>query len=429
MKKALKIIGWTLLGIVLTVVAVVCIAMYVVFTPARLTPVARQAADKFIACQYEIGEVDLTFFSTFPRFGLRADGLLLINPKAGAQNDTVVEARHFTATVDVMEFINHSNLHVHEAILDDAQVNFYIAEDGTTNLTGAFITSPDTVQEEDTTAFSLPFNELRVDGLRLKAKTITFVDAKDTIEASLGATELSAKAESWDDMLIALEANDVCAQLKGETYADSLHVELLAPLAMNLDSMHFALDGAYLAVNDFGLRLEGDVTLGDAIDMDARLTTDTWDIESVMDLVPKSFTKSIESYNLQGDIKLDATAKGTYSDTEMPVVTLHAAKAHLWKSELEAKGVISDMERDMLLDLQLALNANLPDFKAFLPKEMTLTGKTKGTAKAKIRLSDLTEMRLHKGKISADLNLKDIHYAMDSMVADQIGRASGRERV
>ena len=418
MKKALKIIGWTLLGLVLTVIAVVCIAMYVVFTPARLTPVARQAADKFIACQYEIGEVDLTFFSTFPRFGLRADGLLLINPKAGAQNDTVVEAKHFTATVDVMEFLNHSNLHVHEAILDDAQVNFYIAEDGTTNLTGAFITSPDTVQEEDTTAFSLPFNELRVDGLRLKAKTITFVDAKDTIEASLGATELSAKAESWDDMLIALEANDVCAQLKGETYADSLHVELLAPLAMNLDSMHFALDGAYLAVNDFGLRLEGDVTLGDAIDMDARLTTDTWDIESVMALVPKSFTKSIEAYNLQGDIKLDATAKGTYSDTQMPVITLHTAKAHLWKSELEAKGVISDMERDMLLDLQLALSANLPDFKAFLPKEMTLTGKTKGTAKAKIRLSDLTEMRLHKGKISADLNLKDIHYAMDSMVAD-----------
>ena len=418
MIKALKIIGWTLLGIVLTVIAVVCIAMYVVFTPARLTPVARQAADKFIACQYEIGEVDLTFFSTFPRFGLRADGLLLMNPKAGAQNDTVVEAKHFTATVDVMEFINHSNLHVHEAILDDAQVNFFIAEDGTTNLTGAFITSPDTVQEEDTTAFSLPFNELRVDGLRLKAKTITFVDAKDTIEASLGATELSAKAESWDDMLIALDANDVCATLKGETYADSLHVELLAPLAMNLDSMHFALDGAYLAVNDFGLRLEGDVTLGDAIDMDARLTTDTWDIESVMALVPKSFTKSIEAYNLQGDIKLDATAKGTYSNTQMPVVTIHAAKAHLWKSELEAKGVISDMERDMLLDLQLALNANLPDFKAFLPKEMTLTGKTKGTAKAKIRLSDLTEMRLHKGKISADLNLKDIHYAMDSMVAD-----------
>ena len=416
--KALKIIGWTLLGIVLTVIAVVCLAMYVVFTPARLTPVARQVADKFIACPYEIGEVDLTFFSSFPRFGLRADGLLLINPKEGAQNDTVVEAKHFVATVDVAEFLNHKNLHVYEAILDDASVNFYIAPDGTTNLSGAFITSPDTVEEIDTTAFSLPFDELRVDGLRIKANAITFVDAKDTIEASLGETELSAKAESWDDMLIGLEAKDVCARLKGETYADNLHVELIAPMAMNLDSMHFAFDGAYLSVNEFGIRLEGDITLGDAIDMDARLTTDTWDIESVMELVPKSFTKAIESYKLQGDITLDASAKGTYSDNSMPVVTLHQLKTNLWKSQLEAKGTISDIEKDMLLDLQLALNANLPDFKAFLPKAMTLTGKTKGTANAKIHLSDLTEMRLHKGKIGADLTLKDIHYAMDSMIAD-----------
>ena len=416
--KALKIIGWTLLGLVLTVVAVACIAMYIIFTPERLTPVARQAADKFIACKYEIGEVDLTFFSTFPRFGLRADGLLLINPKEGAQSDTVVEAKHLVATVDVAEFLNHQNLHVYEAILDDASVNFYIAPDGTTNLSGAFITSPDTVEEVDTTAFSLPFNELRVDGLRIKANAITFVDAKDTIEASLGETELSAKAESWDDMLIGLEAKDVCARLKGETYADNLHVELIAPMAMNLDSMHFAFDGAYLSVNEFGIRLEGDITLGDAIDMDARLTTDTWDIESVMAIVPKRFTKSIEAYKLQGDILLDASAKGTYSDSSMPVVTLHQLKANLWKSQLEAKGTISDIEKDMLLDLQLALNANLPDFKAFLPKAMTLTGKTKGTANAKIHLSDLTEMKLHKGKIGADLTLKDIHYAMDSMIAD-----------
>ena len=115
--KALKIIGWTLLGLVVTFVAVVCIAMYKIFAPAHRTPIARQAAAKFITCEHEIGEVELTFFSTFPRFGLRADGLLLINPKAGAQNDTVVEAKHLIATVDVKEFINNNNLHVHVAFL------------------------------------------------------------------------------------------------------------------------------------------------------------------------------------------------------------------------------------------------------------------------------------------------------------------------
>ena len=160
MKTALKVIGWTLLSLVLVVVAAVCIAVHIVFTPDKLTPIARDAAGKFITCDYEIGEVDLTFFSTFPRFGLRADGLLLINPMEGAQSDTVVVAKHLVATVDVKEFLKNENLHVHELTLDGARVNFFIAPDGTNNLE-VFVSSPDTIEEVDTTAFSLPFRPLR----------------------------------------------------------------------------------------------------------------------------------------------------------------------------------------------------------------------------------------------------------------------------
>lgn len=416
MKTALKIIGWSLLGIVLTVIVAVSIAMYVVFTPARLTPIARQAAAEFITCPYEIGEVDLTFFSTFPRFGLRADGLLLINPKEGAQNDTVVEAGHLVATVDVMEFVNHSNLHVHELTLSGASVNFFIAPDGSNNL-DVFVSSPDTIEEEDS-EFSLPFKSLRVDGLRLQAKGITFVDAKDTINASLGTTELSAKADSWDEILLALDATDVCAELKGETYADHLHLELLTTLGMNLEKMHFDAQSLHLAINDFNLQMAGEVTLGDDIDMDVRLTTDTWQIEPLLALVPKQFTQSIAGYNLSGAIALDATAKGKLGENKIPDVTIHKVHADLWHSAIDLDGAVSDIATDMLIDANLALKANLPDFKAFLPKNMTLKGMAAGMAKTKIRLSDLSDMRLEKGKTSADLTLTDIHYAMDSMIAD-----------
>lgn len=457
MKRALKILGWTLLSIVLAVVLVASIAIYVVFTPERLTPIARQAADKFITCEHEIGEVDLTFFSTFPRFGLRADGLLLINPKAGAQNDTVVEAKHLVATVDVMEFLNNKNLHVHEAILDDATVNFYIAGDGTTNLTDVFVTSPDTT-EEDTSAFSLPFDALRVDGLRIKANAITFLDDKDTICASLGLTELSAKAESWDDMLIALETKDVCANLKGDSYADSLHVEILAPLAMNLDSMHFAFDGARLAVNDFNLRLEGEVTIQDSIAIDANVKTDKWQVQPLLALVPAKFTSALKDIEVDGKVALEADIKGFLGENAMPLVkarltledgegaykplpyklrdleldadalldlnkkepstvTIRNLAAKTKDSKLSATGTVNDLMGNMLLDLALDLDANLPDFAYFLPDSMTLLGRAKGSMKSKISLADLTEMRLHKGRISADLVLDDIRYEQDSMIA------------
>ena len=456
MKRALKIFFWTLFGLILTVVASVCLVVYVVFTPQQLTPIARQAAAQYVTCVHEIGEVDLTFFSTFPRFGLRADGLLLINPKAGAPNDTVVEAKHLVATVDVMEFINNKNLHIHEAILEDATVHFYIAEDGTTNLTDVFVTTPDTT--EDTTAFALPFDALRVDGLRLQAKAISFTDDKDTITASLGATELSAKAEGWDDMFVTLDARDVCASIKHETYADSLHVELIAPMAMNLDSMHFTFDGARLAINDFQVRVEGDVTIGDAIDVDAKIETGSWQIKPLLALVPKQFTQGLKDLDMDGKIRLDATAKGTYSEHSMPLieaqvqlkdgkgaykplpytlrdltldaeaalnlnkggtsnVTIHQLAAKTKESQVSAKGKVNDLLGDMLLDLQLQLKANLPDFAYFLPDSMNLDGEAKGTLNAKIRLKDLTDMKLEKGLLAADLHFRDLRYAQDSMRA------------
>ena len=460
MKRAFKIIGWTLLGVVLAVVAVATIAIYVVFTPERLTPIARQAADKFITAEHEIGEVDLTFFSTFPRFGLRADGLLIINPKAGSQNDTVVEAKHLIATVDVIEFLNHKNLHVHEATLNDARVNFYIAPDGTTNLTDIFVTSPDTVKE-DTSAFSLPFEALKVDGLRIEADYITFLDEKDTICASLGETELTANANSWDDIFLSLDAHDVCAQLKGERYADSLHLKLDAPVAADLDAMHFAFRRAELAVNEFALVLSGTADILDSIGIDMGVATKgSWQIKPLLALVPEKFTKSLKDLDVDGEAELEATIKGYVSDHRMPRVQAHLklddgegsykplpytlrdveldATADIRLTEGEVSNVeihklyaatrnsqlsivnsqLSDLTGNMLLDLALNLDAHLPDFAYFLPKAMTLNGRAKGTANARIRLDDLTEMRLEKGKISADLDLTDIHYAMDSMVAD-----------
>ena len=458
MKRALKILGWTLLSIVLAVVLVASIAIYVVFTPERLTPIARQAADKFITCEHEIGEVDLTFFSTFPRFGLRADGLLLINPKAGAQNDTVVEAKHLVATVDVMEFLNNKNLHVHEAILDDATVNFYIAGDGTTNLTDVFVTSPDTT-EEDTSAFSLPFDALRVDGLRIKANAITFLDEKDTICASLGQTDLSASANSWEDIFLSLDAQDVCATLKGETYADSLHVTLDAPMAVNLDSMHFAFRRAELAVNEFALVLSGTADIRDSIGIDAGVATkDKWQIQPLLALVPAKFTSALKDIEVDGKVALEADIKGFLGENAMPLVkarltledgegaykplpyrlrdleldadalldlnkkepstvTIRNLAAKTKDSKLSATGTVNDLMGNMLLDLALKLDANLPDFAYFLPDSMTLLGRAKGSMKSKISLADLTEMRLHKGRVSADLVLDDIRYEQDSMIA------------
>ncbi len=73
MKRFWKIFAISL-GSVLGLVAVaVCVALWLVFTPARLTPIVERQLPRFVTCDVAVESVELTFFSSFPRFGLGID--------------------------------------------------------------------------------------------------------------------------------------------------------------------------------------------------------------------------------------------------------------------------------------------------------------------------------------------------------------------
>ena len=65
-KKAFKIFGWTLLSMLMVILLAFGIACYILFTPSRLTPIVNRIVGNYITCDYEIGRVELTFFSTSP---------------------------------------------------------------------------------------------------------------------------------------------------------------------------------------------------------------------------------------------------------------------------------------------------------------------------------------------------------------------------
>ncbi|MBQ7997421.1 MAG: AsmA family protein [Paludibacteraceae bacterium] len=467
MKRALKIFGWTLLGLVLTVVIVASVAVYIVFTPERLTPIARQAAAKYITCEHEIGEVDLTFFSTFPYFGLSVKDVLLVNPKEGAQNDTLLSVPELVASVKLLDAIN-GDIFVKRFRLNKATANVFIAADGTTNFDVFALPQDTTPKQEDT----IPGWQLKSIGwdedLVIDARTLTFVDNKDTITASLYNTNLVLAGWERDTLQGAkldLVSEQVNASVKGVEYAKDMKLKLHLPVLCGLsdEGNHLYMEGVELAVNQFGLALDGEVSTpcfaSNQYTMDLSLKTGEWQISEVLALVPDQFKAALSDLAVDGKIRLEAAAKGCYADSILPAIQAHLTlddgegsykplpytmrdvaldatadvrltegevsnvvieklEAKTKQSQIAAKGRIDDLLGNMLLDLTLDLDANLPDFAYFLPEEMTLLGHTQGTAKARLRLDDLTEMRPERGKIEADLRLDGIHYAMDSMVAD-----------
>lgn len=462
MKRALIITGWSLLGLFGVIVIAFAIACYLIFTPARLTAIAHQVADKYVTCEYELDEVELTYFSTFPYFGVSVKDACLINPMEGAQSDTLVAVPELLVSLKLMDAI-HGDIRIKRFNLRDATANIYIAADGKTNF-DVFNLEDDEEEEDTVSSWQLKSVAWEED-LKVSARHLSFVDEKDTIAASLDDVTISLASKERDTMegaQLDLTAKNVCAMLKGEEYAKDLFLRLHLPAYFN-NSEHIYIDGAKLQVNEFGLLLDGEVGSpcfsSGVYTCDATVATDgAWQIQEILALIPERFKESLKEINVDGLLALEANAKGTYADSIMPMITAHMElkdgqgaykplpytlrdlqldadarldlnkqqpstvtinklSAKTKESRIAAKGRVEDLLEDMLLDLHLDIDANLPDFAYFMPKEMDLKGQTKGKANAKIRLSDLSEMRLEKGTIDADLTLMDIAYAMDSMEA------------
>ena len=187
MKKALKIIGITLGSVVGVSLIAVCIVVWFVFTPAKLTPIVKSYIPAFVSCQTELDTVDLTFFSTFPHFGLRLHNVALINPMDGAPSDTVAYIGDLVATVDVNEYLSNANVVINGVYIDNTIANIYVNADSVANY-DVFISD---TTAEDTTSSSM-FNQLAIKDVKLTNVSAQYIDVPSKMNASISNINLNA---------------------------------------------------------------------------------------------------------------------------------------------------------------------------------------------------------------------------------------------
>ena len=382
MKKALKIFGITLGSVVGIILLVIGLAIWVVFTPERLTPIVREVASEYVQCEHEIGKVELTFFSTFPRFGLSIDSVAVIHPMEGAPSDTVVYIPHAVLSVDVLAFLNEGMLSIPTLRMPDLQANIYVAADGSANY-DVLGGEAESDEAEDTTAIALPFQTIQVDEIQLSARQLRYVSEPDTMDITLRDTR----------------------------------IETTQPILADLQKMHIALQDVRIATNGLALTLNGWAQLGDTLQTDIRLTLNDWAIDSVLALLPITLDKDITELVRGGSATLDATAKINMADSAASEVLVHQLAAHLQHTDLQAQGVVKDPLGKLWADITADMDVRIADVKAFLPKDMQVSGRVKGTANVQMHLDDLMAMQLERGRITGDMQLIGVNYCTDGIAA------------
>lgn len=220
MKKALKIFAVALSSIIGLVLLVIGLAVWVVFTPERLTPIVREVANEYVQCEHTIGKVELTFFSTFPRFGLSIDSVTLINPIEGAPKDTVVAIPQMKVSLDVMDLLEKQTVTVNELRLPDVVANIYVDGEGRANYDVVALPA-DTVEDSDTTSTGLPLQKIVVEQLLVSARHLHYTDKTQGLAETINNLQLTIDNAqvSMDSLLLAVDNIQLAAGVRHSSLA------------------------------------------------------------------------------------------------------------------------------------------------------------------------------------------------------------------
>lgn len=445
MKKALKIVGWTLLSLVVAVLVAVCVACYVVFTPARLTPIVRSYLPQFVTCDASIDEADLTFFSTFPQFGVRLNNVCLRNPMAGAPSDTLAQVSSLVATVDAWVFLTEDALLVEDVLLDGGYANIYIDSVGRANYDVVLTTDTTT----DTTATALPFDVLKVNLLKVNNLRVSYIDdqahmratvdnvglgllgrladdgstaqahlrLKNVAFATTDSTQIEAHLPEFDlrakTNLLGHEAfGDVTADLQqvdfalgGDQLLKRVNISLAVPFKANLETLYAQLDKAKISLENHEITLNGWAQkCNDDIKMDIAFGTNEWHLPKLLTLVPDAYAHLLDGIEIgAGDALLSGRVSGIYNENRLPII---AAKVDLNRGRVAVDGVPYKLH-----DVAAKVSANLDlndggDCNATITRLQAKTGscalEAEGTA------ADLLGNLRCDVRLKADVNLPEL---------------------
>ena len=458
MKKSGKILLITLVSLFSILLITISIVLFLVFTPERFTPIVRKQVDKFITCQSEIGEVELTFFSTFPDFGLKIKKFTLINPASESQSDTLLDVDEFIGVVDAAAWWKKNELIFKGLELTGGSVNIFTDSLGNTNYD---IFATDTASSPETETI-MPLIEIR--NVMLNDVSLSYNDLSLKLNTVINNLNARISGTITHDNItgdIKVKRSVISLEYEGEKYLEQASVQLDIPAEAVLARQLINLKNARFSVNDLELLMNGSIendTVNQCIITDLKYQFAAWPVEDMMALVPLSFRSYFKGIEAKGLLTSQGSIKGQLADSVMPImeinlqmengvlkydefplplhdisgdVTLYTdfktdsfsflkirefnAKTPL--STISIKGQVNHLFSDIYCDLKTSAELTLDEFNPIFPDSMKLNlkGKASGVVQSAFSLSQLEKMQLEKMKLSGSVTLSGFKAVYDSI--------------
>lgn len=460
MKKFFKVLLTAIISLLVLILLVISIAIWFVFTPEKLTPQIKKQADKNLTCQSEIGEVELTFFSTFPNFGLKLKDFVLINPVKGSINDTLLSIQELEAIIDAKTYWKNGDIIVQEISLLNGNINVFSDSLGNTNY-DIFIEDSDTVASSSPS--KLPFIDIKK--AALKNVNLAYQDLALKLNTCIRELDGKMSIKIFEDSLngqLEISKSQVSLEYEGEKYLQNTYIQFVSPIYYNSIQQFIRLRNTKASVNSLNVEMDGYIAMDESyenFDIDLKYDFTDWPAKKALELIPPSYQNYFEGYDVvDGLLTSQGSIKGLYSETTMPLMDIQLlmkkgilktadlpfalsdmdADIHFYsdlstdsisylqinnfqaktpKSSFQLKGKVNQLYSDIYSKLSINADLILDEFSSMIPDslKMDMSGKARGNVKTVFSMAQLEKMQLEKMQFSGNVKLSDFNLIYDSI--------------
>ena len=460
MRKVFKWIAITFVSVLLLVVLAAGIAVWFVFTPAKITPIVRTQMAKYLNCDSQIGEVELTFFSTFPRFGIKVNRFALINHIPEVPSDTLVRADQFVGVVDLVAWWKRKELVFNELQLRNGTINAFVDSLEHANFD---IVKADTVTTPEDS--EMPFRFVDLENVELENVNVSYIDQPLKLRTDVRqlSAQLSGKLVSDTvDTRIKVSNGFVSLAYDGENYLKNASVKTNMDIRFIIPKMKIEFDAnSEVTVNNMNVTLNGSIENDSAhnqILFDINYQGKLLPLPELLAFVPSGYQSYMKGVEANGLVSSEGKIKGAYSDSLMPLLDMHIVlqdgtlkyegfpvplsqmngevafysdltnddisylkidrfSAKTPKSTIQTSGKITHFLTDMHCDLTSEGDLDLLEFVPMIPADMKtkVSGRAAGKVISQFSMSQIEKMQLEKMVLSGSVNLSDFKLVYDTI--------------
>lgn len=331
-----RVVKWsllTLLSLFLLVSIAAGVAVYFIFTPSKLTPMVEKTAKEYLNADVHFGKIELTFFSTFPDFGLQmTDGTVVSNVfRNGADSvqtrDSLMSIGSCLVTVNPMAYLTKNRIVVKDFVIDHANIYAYVDSTGQANwdimLPSDTIVAADTVAGDSLATAS----GLRIKNVRIRNGNLIFDDRSTRLYTRLTGLNLGVDGYLGlrrSRLKVNLSTENILFWQEGKLLVNHLALGIETGMRVNRDSLLYTLEKAVFDVNGVKFGVGGTLkadSVNRTLDVRLKYGIHIPTLKTLLDLVPDTILRKTDDVQVRGEVLCRGEITGLYGKKNIPLIT------------------------------------------------------------------------------------------------------------